>query len=184
MKDDQQIEQAAQIMKNKGIVIFPTDTVFGIGCRIDSTDAVNRLYRIKRTSRSQRFPILVSTVQQIQDYAQAPPKAKILMEKYWPGALTIILKSKTGVDKLGFRMPKSDIVKYLIEKVGVPIIGTSANFHKMKTPKSYKELDPKLRKIVDFIIKGECDLKSESTVVDATGSELRIIRQGAVNIET
>jgi len=182
MNAEAQIKQAAKILKNNGIVIFPTDTVFGIGCRIDSRDAVNKLYRIKRTPRSQRFPILVSTIQQVEDYAQLPPKAKKLMDKFWPGALTIILESKKGEEKLGFRMPKSFITENLIEQVGAPIIGTSANFHKTKTPKIFKDLDPMLIKMADFIIEGECDLKSESTVVDATGVKLNIIRQGAVSI--
>lgn len=180
------LNKAAQILKSGGVVIFPTDTVYGIGCRADDQKAVERIHRIKGTQKSQPFPTLVSSIGQVEELAEINPQAKELMDKHWPGGLTIIMLSSHpeldsgSVPKIGFRMPDSDLVRNLIEKVGYPIIGTSANFHRHPTPKSYEELDPDFIKHVDFVIKGECIGGIESTVVDTTTSPIKILRQGAI----
>ena len=190
------IKKAASILKNGGVVIFPTDTVYGIGCRFDDKKTINRIYQIKGSPKNQSFPILVSSIKQIEERATINFQAKELMQKYWPGGLTIILPglstySNPGLEqlykpglgglKIGFRMPDSDLVRSLIKKVG-PLIGTSANFHGDKTPTSYKKLNPDIIKLADYTIKGECQLGVESTVVDVTSDQSKITRQGAVLI--
>ena len=177
-----QIKEAVEVLKNGGIVIFPTDTVYGIGCRFDDKDAVLHLSKIKKTPITQRFPVLVSTTDQVRKYAQVTKQAENLIKKYWPGALTIILKSKKSKEKIGFRMPNSSVVRALIDGVGIPIIGTSANFHGFDAPKSYEELDSGFIKLADFVLKGECQLGAESTVVDATFGPPKILRQGAIKL--
>lgn len=192
-----EIEKAAQILKNGGVIIFPTDTVYGIGCWFDSKQAVNRIYQIKGTPKDQPFPILVSNIKQVEALAEIPDIARELMQKYWPGGLTIILPGlstyfkpglkqlhKPGLEhaKLGFRMPDSSLVMTLIEKAGKPIIGTSANFHGATAPKSFEELDPEFIKLADYVLKGECKLGVESTVVDVTFNPPKILRQGAVSL--
>ena len=179
-----EIEEAASILKNGGIIIFPTDTVYGIGCRSDNPSAINRLYHIKGTPKDQPFPILVSNTDQVAKLAKINNNAEKLMAKYWPGALTIILRSKKGASKIGFRMPDSNLVQSLIDKIGVPIIGTSANFHGKNTPSSFEELDPQFIKLADFTVKGKCQKGIESTVVDTTINPPKIIRQGAVDINS
>src|SRR3989344_9007440 len=124
-----QIKEAIAVLKKGGIVIFPTDTVYGIGCRFDDKDAIARLYKIKKTPDGQQFPILVSNLNQVEELAVINKTGEELIKKYWPGALTIILKSKNGIEKIGFRMPDSSLVKLLIDGLGEPLIGTSANFH-------------------------------------------------------
>ena len=190
---------AAKILKAGGVVIFPTDTVYGIGCRYDNKESIDRLYRIKKTPQSQPFPILVSSVNQVRKLAKVPKAAEKLIKKYWPGALTIILFTRhpererricldssgapqNDTSKVGFRIPNSKVTLDLIDTVGVPIIGTSANFHGQIAPKSFKELDPKIIKLADFVVKGKCKGRVESTVVDATVDPPKILRQGAVMI--
>jgi len=175
------IQNAVKILKKGGIVIFPTDTVYGIGCSIKSKDAEDKLYEIKGTPKLQKFPILVSSIDQVKKNAVITAEAEKLIAKYWPGALTIILKNKED-QKSGFRMPDDRIVKYLIKKLGSPIYGTSANFHGESTPKSFRELNPKIVKKSDFVINGECILKEESTVVDVSDSKINILRKGAINL--
>lgn len=177
-----QIEKAIAVLKKGGIVIFPTDTVYGVGCRLDDKRAVDRIYQIKNTPKTQPFPFLVSTADQLRQYAQVNKQAENLIKKYWPGALTIVLQSKKGKEKLGFRMPDSSLIKSLIDGVGEPIVGTSANFHRSNAPKSYEELDADFIKLADFVLKGECQLGMESTVVDATGNVPKILRQGAITL--
>lgn len=175
------IKIAAEIVKNGGLIIFPTDTVYGIGCRTDDEKAINRIRKIKKTPRGQMYPLLISNVNQAEQLATITPEAKKLMKKYWPGQLTIILKSKSG-QKIGLRLPNSFITRELINTSNTPIIGTSANFHNHKTPTSYKELDKKFAPGADFILKGNCQKKAESTVIDLTVDPPIILRQGAVVI--
>ena len=194
------LKKAARVLKAGGIVIFPTDTVYGIGCRFDDQRAIARLYQIKGTPRNQPLPILVSKTSQVNSLATITKIGKKLISKYWPGGLTIALPglstySKPGseqlcesglnaekTEKIGFRMPNSKLVLVLINQIGVPIIGTSANFHGQEPSKSFAELDPNLIKLADFVIKGKCQTGIESTVVDATVDPPRILRQGAVKL--
>jgi len=175
------IKKAVSILRSGGIIIFPTDTVYGIGCRFDDQKAIERLYQIKNIPKDQKFPILVSKTSQVKSLAVITEIGRQLISKYWPGALTIILPG-LNAEKIGFRMPNSKLVLDLINKVGVPIIGTSANFHGQKPPKSFAELDPKIIKLADFTIKGRCQKGIQSTVVDATSGPPKILRQGAIDI--
>src|SRR3990167_3063695 len=152
---EDQIEKAVKILKKGGIVIFPTDTVYGIGCRFDDKDAISRLYKIKKTPDSQPFPILVFDLSQVEKLAVINKTGEELIKKYWPGALTIVLQSKGGKNKIGYRMPSSAFIKSIIDGVGEPIIGTSANFHGSVAPKSYEELDSDFAKLADFVVKGK-----------------------------
>lgn len=191
MKSD--LERAIKILKNGGIVIFPTDTAYGIGCRIDDREAVKKLFKIRQRPKTQAVPVLVSSVEMAQRHLKSlPEKVKELMEKYWPGGLTIIYSCQTkkvpilvrgGGKTLGVRMPDHEIPLYTINKVGVPIIGTSANFHGEKTPYSFKDLNPELVKKVDLLIKGKCPEGKVSTVIDCSKKPWKILRKGAVEIK-
>ena len=174
------LKKAVEVLRRGGIVIFPTDTVYGIGCRFDSETAIQRIKNIKKSH--QDFPILISDFKQLHQLAQLAPTALYLVQKYWPGALTLVLKSKRGNEKIALRMPDSDLVRTLINTLGAPIIGTSANFHGQKASTKYAQLDKKLIDMTDYVIRGECKLGKESTVVDATTIPVKILRQGAVRI--
>ena len=176
------LEKAIAILKKGGIVIFPTDTVYGIGCRFDDKDAISHLYKIKKTPSGQPLPILVSDLSQVEKLALINKTREELIKKYWPGALTIILRSKKNKEKIGFRMPDSELDRSLIDGVGEPVIGTSANFHGSKPPKSYEELDADFAKLADFVVEGECQLGQESTVIDATVNPPKILRKGAITL--
>lgn len=175
-----EIEKAANILRRGGVVIFPTDTVYGIGCRFDNLGAIERVRNIK--GGRQDFPVLISNLKQAHQIAKVNSVAIDLAQKYWPGGLTIILKKQSGNGKIGIRIPNHKIVMSLIGKLGFPIIGTSANFHNQRAPTSYEELDPRIISLADFVVQGKCKEKAESTVVDATTTPIKILRKGAVNI--
>lgn len=188
-----QIEEAIKILKDGGIVIFPTDTAYGIGCRMDNNHAVERLFKIRRRPVTQATPVLVSAIDMAEDYLQSPTPYNVrrLMKKYWPGALTIVYSCDTdrvsplvrgNSPNLGVRMPDHKDLLKIIEKVGVPILGPSANFHKLQTPYSYEDLDPALLKLVDLVLIGSCKIGNVSTVIDCSVTPFNIIRQGAVKI--
>lgn len=176
----EELNKAVDVLKNGGVIIFPTDTVFGIGCKWDNPDAIARIRNIK--SSTQNFPILISSISQAHAIGKITPQALHLINKYWPGGLTILVKNRITDQKVGIRMPASDYVKYIIEKLGAPIIGTSANFHGEPAPIKSTDLDPRLIKLADYVVEGECEDGEESTVVDSTVLPIKILRQGVTII--
>lgn len=184
--------KAIDILKSGGIVIFPTDTAFGIGCRIDSKEAVKRLFDIRRRPYTKPTPVLFSNLVMLQEFVLEIPKdvKEKLIDKYWPGALTLILRCieekvpnlvRGEGETIGARIPNHPELLKLIEKVGVPILGPSANFHGEKTPFMMQDLDAELVKLVDYVLPGECQARGVSTVIDCTQAPWKILRQGAID---
>lgn len=178
------IKRAAALIKRGGIVIFPTDTVFGIGCRWDNQKSVGKIYQIKSRPKDLPFPILLSDQSQLNEIALVTPLARDLVKRYWPGGLTVILNLKSKNQKVGFRIPNNQTVQELIRQSGTPIIGTSANLHGKTPVKNSKNLDPQIVELVDYVIEGGCEEGIESTVVDATGKKPVFIRDGAVTVRS
>lgn len=180
------------ILHEGGIGIFPTDTAFGIGCRIDNKEAVMRLFTVKKRAYDQAVPVLVTGSAMVDDYALSiSDDVNALMKTYWPGALTIILNCHKGKvlelvrgsgNTLGFRMPNHSVPLALVQGLGVPLIGTSANFHGQKTPYVYEDLDKDLLKKVDFVIKGDSLVHEASTIVDCTQKSWKVVREGAIHL--
>lgn len=192
--EELQLKKAIKILKEGGIVVFPTDTAFGVGCRIDDGKAVERLFRIRKRPKTQATPVLVDTVKMVQDYLEPIPKKVVdkLIEPYWPGALTLILRSirkkvpnlvRGGGETLGVRIPNHAITRAIIRGVGVGILGPSANFHGGKTPYQMRDLDPEFIKQVDFVVSGKCTLNDVSTIIDCTVKPWKIIRRGALDLK-
>lgn len=186
-------DKCIEILNKGGIVIFPTDTAFGIGCRIDKDKSVEKLFKIRRRPNFQAVPVLVSSIEMARKYVTEIPKEveEELIKPFWPGALTIILQSRVEIvpklvrgqgTTIGIRMPGHKQILEVIERVGVPILGPSANFHGENTPYSLSELDKKLVSLVDFVLEGEVDIKNTSTVIDCSQKPWKILRKGAIDI--
>lgn len=186
------IEDGIRIFQNGGLIIFPTDTAFGIGCRMDMVKSVERLFQIRNRPLSQATPVLVSSIEMAEAYYQnISNDMRILMSKFWPGALTIVANGKTdkipelvrgGGKTIGIRMPNQQDILEIIEAVGVPILGPSANIHGQLTPYNFLDLNQDLIAQVDYVIPGNCQIGNVSTVVDCTGLSPVIIRKGAIKL--
>ncbi len=190
---DDRIKHAVSTLNQGGIVIFPTDTAFGIGCRIDDEKAIQRLFAIRKRPETQPTPVLVSSLEIAQEYLQTIPQDVIekLIKPLWPGALTIVLSCKRekvpelvrgGSNSLGVRMPDHSTILQIIKQIGIPILGPSANFHGEKTPFNFEDLDQELLRKVDFVLNGECTIKQPSTVIDCSVKPWRILREGAIKL--
>lgn len=186
-------EKAIKILNQCGIIIFPTDTAFGIGCRIDKIDAIEKLFKLRKRPINQATPVLISSIDMASEYVDKIPEEvkEKLINKYWPGALTIILKAKKekvpelvrgNGENVGLRMPNNSNLLKIIEDIKVPILGPSANFHGEKTPYEYEDLDKELLSLVDYVLEGECLIKKASTVIDCTKSPWQVLRKGAIEI--
>jgi L-threonylcarbamoyladenylate synthase len=187
------ISKAVNILKRGGIIIFPTDTAFGIGCRIDKPEAVKKLFKIRKRPKDQAMPVLVDSLDMAREYAHIPELVvKKLIKPFWPGALTIVCNCRGkkvnkliigGGDTIGLRIPNSKDVLKIIKNTGVPITGSSANFHTEKTPFTFEDLEPELIKKADFVLNGICSNDKPSTVIDITQNPWKILRQGAIKVK-
>lgn len=188
------ITEAIKVLREGGIVIYPTDTAFGIGCRVDNEESVNKVFSIRNRPQEKAVPVLVSSIDMAKKYwsSPLPDIVRHLTEKYWPGGLTVIYTVKkdgvspfvTGGKKtIGLRMPDHETPIQLIEGIGVPILGPSANFSGGNTPYSVEELDKNLIKKVDYVLEGKTKGKMASTVIDCTQTPPKIIRPGAVVVK-
>ena len=191
-KDLIYIKEAAEVIKTGGIVAFPTETVYGLGANALDENGVQKIFIAK--GRPQDNPLIVHVAsKEISDLVEEVPKvAKKIMDKFWPGPLTIILKKKdivsdvtsAGLDTVGVRMPNDEIALKLIELSGVPIAAPSANISGRPSPTDIERCEEDLNGRVDFIIGAKkSEIGVESTIVDATGEHLCVLRPGGITLE-
>lgn len=189
----QNIDKAIEIFRDGGVVIFPTDTAIGIGCIIDDENAVRRVYEIKKRDYKNPLLVLVDSIKMAEKYVEIPDDVKhTLLTKYWPGGLTVFFKCnlltvpsivRSGTNTLAVRFPDHKEIIEVINKVGVPIIATSANISGKETPYKISDVDNSLRSQVDFVMEGKCTFEQQSTIIDTTVAPWKIIREGAVKIQ-
>jgi L-threonylcarbamoyladenylate synthase len=185
-----QVEQGIRILKSGGVIAYPTDTVYGLGARFDNAIAVERVFTVKNRPRNMALPLLLADVSQIDVLAvNIPESARRLASRFWPGALTMVLHKSTtvsdvitsGSDTVALRVPDHRVTLVLIKGVGVPIVGTSANLSGKPSPVTADEVRAQLNGTVDLIIDdGRSPVGKESTIVDLTGKEPVILREGAI----
>jgi L-threonylcarbamoyladenylate synthase len=184
------IKAAAVVIQSGGVAIFPTDTVWGMGCSVESEQGIKKFYEIKQRERNKPTAVLVGSVDQAQRYGILNPLALSLAKVHWPGALTIVVEAKPNVPEsimgemktIGLRFPDFELVKELTQVLDCGLVTGSANFSGKPSPFSKTQIDPELLKLVDIVLDGECGNQPPSTVVDCTGSELNILRQGSVRL--
>ncbi|MGL6099751.1 MAG: L-threonylcarbamoyladenylate synthase [Fusobacteriaceae bacterium] len=178
------------------LIVYPTDTVYGVGARMESENAIKKIYEAKSRDFTSPLIALVSSrdivfeIASLDDNKQEP--AKKLMEKFWPGGLTIIFKKKanipeimvSGGDTVGIRMPNHPVALKVIESAGGVLPTTSANISGQPTPKSYTDISQEFKERVDIIIDGGvCPIGTESTIIDMSGEKIKILRAGAITKE-
>lgn len=182
--------RAIETLTQGGVVVYPTDTVYGVGCRIDDDAAVRRLFVLKSRPHTEALPVLLADVAQLDQYARdVPPAARRLVSRFWPGALTVVLRRSERVPSLvagggptvALRVPNHPVPRALVRAVGVPIVGTSANTHGMPSPVTAQLAVYDLGDRVDLVLDGgRVPGGRESTVVDVTSQSPRVVRQGAI----
>lgn len=175
------IAQAAKAVKEGLLVAFPTETVYGIAANFLDHKAVDKLYEVKKRFKGKPFTVHIADPGAIRDMGcSIPKKAKAAIEKFWPGPLTIILKSKDG-RKIGFRMPANKVALDLISASAVPVVAPSANLSGAKPPTDAKAVLRDLDGTIDILIdSGPTHIGIESTVVDLTVTPPVILREGAI----
>ena len=186
----QKINEAVQILKQGGIIAYPTDTVYSVGTNALDQKAVDRVFKVKGRSYSKPLPVLIAHEDQLPTVVRSiSGMAKFLMQSFWPGALTmVLLKSDllpsnvtAGADTVGIRMPNHIVPLTIIEMLGLPIIGTSANISGKRSTLTAEEARTQLGGCVDLVVDGgKCPVGIESTIVDLTVDMPKILRKGAI----
>lgn len=179
--DERIMSYAAAGVRYGRLVAFPTETVYGIAANLLKKDAVLDLSRVKSRPRGKPYTVHIADRSVILKMGcTITAAARKLIRAYWPGPLTIILRSGRG-GKIGFRMPANKVALGLIRKAGVPVVAPSANLSGGKPPVTaqavLKKLDGKIDMILDA---GKTKVGIESTVIDMTAKPPRILREGAI----
>ena len=185
----QEITRAVEVLRRGGVVAFPTDTVYGLGAGIYLPRAVERVFELKGRPRHQPLPVLVGSLDQVPRLASLPPQAVALAGRFWPGGLTLVLAALETVPELvtagsgtvAVRQPRHPTPLALIEGLGSPITGTSANLSGHPPARTADEVRGQMGGRVDLVLEGGPPPGGrESTVVDLTGKAPLVLREGAI----
>ena len=189
----QQVERGISILKQGGVIAFPTDTVYGLGSSANIHQAVELVYKVKERPRNMALPLLLADISQISEVAHPVPEiAWLLARNFLPGALTIVLYKSSSVSDtitgggitVAVRIPAHPVPVALARGLGSPIVGTSANLSGKPSALMAEEVYAQFGDKIDLVIDGgRCPGGKESTIVDVTGETPVVLREGAISRE-
>lgn len=192
--DESELNKIKEILDNDGVIIFPTDTVYGIACNCFSEKAIKKIFDIKKRPENKPINVLSNSLDKIKLVSKnISEKEEILINEYMPGALTVILDKNekvpdiltAGLETIGVRIPKNNISLRILESVSYPLATTSANISGDSAGIKITDFLEEFDGVVDAIIDGgETDLKVASTIVRVeSDNKLKIIREGTLKIK-
>ena len=184
----EQINEVVDTLIQGGVVAFPTDTVYGLGVVYDDLDALKRLKLSKGRPENKPIPMMISNFRQIEEVAYTIPPIENLVHSFMPGGFTIVLNKKecirdevtNGFPTIALRMPKDDFILEVIDRIGKPLLVTSANLSGQPTGIYFDDVKKDFDGRIDMIVKGECKGSVSSTIVDVTTHQLKVLRQGPI----
>jgi L-threonylcarbamoyladenylate synthase len=190
---ERQVALAVDLLRKGGVVAYPTDTLYGLGADAFNEAAVERVFVIKGRPHGMPLPLLLADADAlVQVASEVPPLARVLAERFWPGALTLVIPRSSKVPelvsgrgwKVGVRVPDHPVPRELARRLGAPITGTSANKSGGPDPRTADDVRRQLGDEVDLVIEGGgLPAGQPSTVLDLTGPSPRIVRAGAITKE-
>ena len=175
------IEAAAKILRDGGLVAFPTETVYGLGADATNPAAIARLNQVKGRPPEKPYSLHLYDPAQIREFVDEIPLAAMrLMERFWPGPLTIVMAAKNG-GSVGFRLPSHPVALAFLKQCGRAVVAPSANRSGLPPPTDGKEVITALAGAYDYLLDdGPTQLGRESTVVSVVNNHLAILREGAI----
>ncbi len=184
------IEKACEVITAGGVVIFPTQSLYGLGANALDEDAVDRIFQIKQRPPDKPVLVLIKSIPEIRHIVrEVPPAAEKIMKALWPGGITLVCFARpdlprnltAGTGKIGVRLPLHPVTRHLVDAASGPITGTSANLSGQAGCSKISEIDPRVLGEVDMVLdSGTLIGGSGSTVVDVTVSPPHILREGLV----
>ena len=188
--DNDGIKKVVEIFKNGGIIVFPTDTVYGIGCDPYNENAVKKIYEIKSRDKIKSLPVLAYSIDIVKQIVMMDKLTEKIVEKYWPGPLTLILKLKDQKlkkslnleEKIAIRIPNSECTLKLLKECNL-VVGTSANVSGDSSFTDPQKCIENLKNYDAFVDGGTITSKGESTIIEIENEKIHVIREGALKKE-
>ena len=183
--------QCRAMVRSGGLVVYPTDTFYALGADPGNSAAVARLFEVKSRQADQPILLLIQDAGEVRNWAaEITPQAAGLMEKFWPGPLTLVFKARPGVPRsltagtgtIGLRVPGSELTRQLLAYLGTALTGTSANCSGGQSPETVEQAMDGVGSLVDCAFDGGRTAGGKaSTIVDVSTGEPKVIREGALS---
>ena len=185
-----EITEAAKILKNGGLIAFPTETVFGLGVIFDNKEAYDRLNTVKRRPPEKPYTVMCADIKDVEKFAVLNETSRALVNKFMPGQFTLITKAQPGLPSwcvsregtVGVRIPDLDLVRDMIRLVEKPLLVPSANKSGETPANTNKEAETIFNNEIDAIIEGESRSKVPSTIILVEGNNIKMLREGNVTL--
>ena len=182
------MNEIVKILKNGGLVITPTDTVYGIMADATNNDAVKKVYEAKKRSFDKPLIVLVDSIEMLSDYVlEIDDKTKEIIDKYWPGPLTILFKKNDKLSKyvsnneyVGIRRPDNKIIQDILKEFKKPVVSTSANISNHEVVSDVSKIPDELLESIDFVLDGGEINNESSTIIKIEDEKIIILREGSI----
>lgn len=185
----EQIDKAVQVLKNGGIILYPTDTIWGIGCDASNSEAVEKIYKLKKSADKKSMLVLVKSIDDVSRYTGDVPEVAWQLLELSEKPLTLILPAANGIaenlipeeNTIGIRVPDHEFCKALLRRFNRPLVSTSANISGKPAPSSFGDIEDEIKDAVDFIVspayeKGSTGQASSIIELKSNG-EVKVIRE-------
>ena len=189
--NDQLLKKIVKILDNGGVIAFPTETLYALAADASNAQAVEKIYAIKRRFNNKPLPVLVGDIYQAKRIVEFDDRAKALALHLFPGPITLVLKAKIHsnlasnvnqqIGTVGIRMPNNLTAIKILQAVGRPLVGTSANISNAEEATNAYEVLRDFEGQIDLLVdQGEVEIGIPSTIVDLTTDQVKILREGAI----
>lgn len=184
------IHQVVEALQHGGVIVYPTDTTYGIGCDIFNRKGVKKIFQIKQRDSRKPFSFICSDLAEISNYAQVSNFAFKIMKRHLPGPYTFVLEAtkivpdslSTKQKTVGVRIPENKICQAIVKELGHPLVTTSANISGEQTLQDPIEIDETMGHMVDIVVDGGISLGDSSTVISLVDDHIEVIREGCGDI--
>lgn len=193
-RPEEAFSRCKDVISSGGVLVYPTDTFYGLGADPKNPASVKRLFEIKARQADQPILLLIDDAAEVRNWArEITGETERLMRAFWPGPLTLVFKARqdvlpaltAGTKTIGLRMPGNSLTRQLLAFLGSPLTGTSANRSGDPSPETAEEALAMLQGMVDMVLDtGRSQGGKPSTILDVTGTDMKVIREGAIPAKT
>lgn len=181
------ITQVVECLKSGGVIVYPTDTTYGLGCDIFNRKGIKKIYQIKQRDARKPFSFVCGDLAEVSNYAQVSNFAFKILKRHLPGKYTFVLDATrivpdsvtTKQKTVGIRIPENAIVQAIVRELGHPLVTTSANLSGEETPQDPQEIDDEMGRMVDMVVDGGILMAEGSSVISLLDDSIEVLRQGS-----
>lgn len=184
------ISRVVENLQQGGVIIYPTDTIYGLGCDIFNRKGVKKIFQIKQRDQRKPFSFICSDLAEVANYARVSNFAFKIMKRHLPGPYTFVLEASrivpdalmTKQKTVGIRIPDNHICQAIVSALGHPLVTTSANISGDATPQDPEDLHESMGRMVDIVVDGGITLGDHSTVISLLNDKIEVLREGSGDI--